>query len=343
MIIVMTVSATEGEIQQVVSAIEKQGMRALIMPGGQRVAIGIPSAISPDIRELLSQNLGGLPGVEHVAHVSRPYKLASREFHCADTVVVIQKIRFGGSQIQVIAGPCSVESYEQMSVAAHEAREAGATVLRGGAFKPRTSPYSFQGLQEEGLRILKRVGQEQGLLTISEVMQPDFVDMVASYVDILQIGARNMQNFPLLIEAGRSQRAVLLKRGPSATLDEFLLAAEYLLSQGNQNIMLCERGVHPLDRNYTRNTLDLSAVPVLKEVSHLPVFVDPSHGVGVSRFVPAMALAAVAAGADGVMIEMHPEPRKALSDGSQSLTPAQFHTLMSKMRQVVLAMGRSLP
>ncbi len=343
MIIVMTVSATEGEIQQVVSAIEKQGMRALIMPGGQRVAIGIPSAISPDIRELLSQNLGGLPGVEHVAHVSRPYKLASREFHCADTVVVIQKIRFGGSQIQVIAGPCSVESYEQMSVAAHEAREAGATVLRGGAFKPRTSPYSFQGLQEEGLRILKRVGQEQGLLTISEVMQPDFVDMVASYVDILQIGARNMQNFPLLIEAGRSQRAVLLKRGPSATLDEFLLAAEYLLSQGNQNIMLCERGVHPLDRNYTRNTLDLSAVPVLKEVSHLPVFVDPSHGVGVSRFVPAMALAAVAAGADGVMIEMHPEPRKALSDGSQSLTPAQFHTLMSKMRQVVLAVGRSLP
>ena len=343
MIVVMAISASTSEIQQVVSAIEGQGMRALIMPGGERLAIGIPSAIPPDKRELLALNLGGLPGVEHVAHVSRPYKLASREFHRADTVVAIRKVCFGGSQIQVIAGPCSVESYEQMSVAAHAVRESGAAVLRGGAFKPRTSPYAFQGLQEEGLKILHEVGQRQGLLTISEVMQPDLVGLVASYVDILQIGARNMQNFPLLIEAGRSAHPVLLKRGPSATLDEFLLAAEYLLSQGNQNVILCERGVHPLDRSYTRNTLDLGAVPVLKDVSHLPVFVDPSHGVGVSRYVPAMALAAVAAGADGVMIEMHPEPRKALSDGPQSLTPLQFQALMTQMRQLGSAVGRSFP
>jgi 3-deoxy-7-phosphoheptulonate synthase len=342
MIVVMTISASAAEIQLVVSTIESQGMRALTMPGGERVAIGIPSAIPPEAREQLSQNLGGLPGVEHVAHVSRPYKLASREFHHADTVVDVGEVCFGGSQIQVIAGPCSVESYEQMSVAAHAAKEAGATVLRGGAFKPRTSPYAFQGLQEEGLKILKEVGQQHGLLTISEVMQPDLVGLVASSVDILQIGARNMQNFPLLIEAGRSAHPVLLKRGPSATLDEFLLAAEYLLSHGNQKVILCERGVHPLDRSYTRNTLDLSAVPVLKEVSHLPVFVDPSHGVGVSRYVPALSLAAVAAGADGVMIEMHPEPRKALSDGPQSLAPAQFRALMTQMRQLALAVGRSL-
>jgi 3-deoxy-7-phosphoheptulonate synthase len=241
-----------------------------------------------------------------------------------------------------MTGPCSVESYEQMASAAQTAKESGATVLRGGAFKPRTSPYAFQGLQEEGLRIMKRVGEETGLVTISEVMQPDLVGLVASHVDILQIGARNMQNFPLLIEAGRSGHPVMLKRGPSATLDEFLLAAEYLLHHDNPRVLLCERGVHPLDRSYTRNTLDLGAVPVLKEVSHLPVIVDPSHGTGVSRFVPAMALAAVAAGADGLIIEMHPNPRQALSDGAQSLTPVQLHAMMSQLRLVAPAVGRSL-
>ena len=340
MIVVMAVSAVEAEIQQVVRAIEAQSLHALIMPGGERVAIGIPSAIPPEVREDLAQTLGSLPGVDHVAHVSRPYKLASREFHRADTIVEVKGVRFGGPQIQVMSGPCSVESYEQIATAAKAAKEAGATVLRGGAFKPRTSPYSFQGLQEEGLKILKQVGEETGLITISEVMQPDLVELIAGYVDILQIGARNMQNFPLLVEAGRSGHPVMLKRGPSATLDEFLLAAEYLLHNDNHQLLLCERGVHPLDRSYTRNTLDLSAIPVLKEISHLPVIVDPSHGTGVSRYVPAMALAALAAGADGLMIEMHPNPPVALSDGAQSLTPAQLQLLMSRLRQLAPAVGR---
>ncbi len=340
MIVVMAVLASEAEIQQVVTAIETQSLHPLIMPGGERVAIGIPSAIPPEVREDLAQTLGSLPGVDHVAHVSRPYKLASREFHPADTVVEVKGVPFGGPQIQVMTGPCSVESYEQMATAAKAAKEAGAIVLRGGAFKPRTSPYSFQGLQEEGLRILKQVGKETGLITISEVMQPDLVELVASYVDILQIGARNMQNFPLLVEVGHSGHPVMLKRGPSATLDEFLLAAEYLLHQDNHQVLLCERGVHPLDRSYTRNTLDLSAVPVLKDVSHLPVIVDPSHGTGVSRYVAAMALAAIAAGADGLMIEMHPSPRVALSDGAQSLTPAQLQLLMSRLCQLAPTVGR---
>ena len=342
MIVVMSVSASEAEIEQVILAIEARSLKALIMPGGERVAIGIPSAIPPDIREGLAQSLGALPSVDHVAHVSRPYKLASREFHRSDTIVEVRGVAFGGPTVQVMTGPCAVESYDQMFEAARVARQAGATVLRGGAFKPRTSPYSFQGLQEEGLKILKQAATEAGLITISEVMQPELVELVGSYVDILQIGARNMQNFPLLVEAGRSHLPVMLKRGPSATIDEFLLAAEYLLHHDNDKVLLCERGVHPLDRTYIRNTLDLNAVPVLKEVSHLPVIVDPSHGTGVSRYVPALALAAVAAGADGLMIEMHPNPRAALSDGAQSLTPEQFQALMLQLRQLVSAVGRHI-
>jgi 3-deoxy-7-phosphoheptulonate synthase len=340
MIVVMSVSAVEDDIRQAVSVIEARGLRALRMPGGERVAVGIPSAIPPDQREPLYQALSVLSGVEHVAHVSRPYKLASREFHRADTVLDIRGVRFGGKQIQVIAGPCSVESSDQVRFAAEAARAAGASVLRGGAFKPRTSPYSFQGLQEAGLKILQQAGREQNLLTVSEVMQHDLVPLVASYVDILQIGARNMQNFPLLVEVGKSGHPVMLKRGPSATLDEFLLAAEYLMHHSNAQVLLCERGVQPLDRSYTRNTLDLNAVPVLKEISHLPVIVDPSHGVGISRYVPAMALASVAAGADGLMLEMHPNPREALSDGAQSLTPTQLQALMPQLRAVAAAVGR---
>jgi 3-deoxy-7-phosphoheptulonate synthase len=341
MIVVMSVSASDAEIQQVVSAIEARSLKALTMPGGERVAIGIPSAIPPELREGLAQALGALPSVDHVAHVSRPYKLASREFHRSDTIVEVRGVAFGGPTIQVMTGPCAVESYDQMCEAARVAKQAGATVLRGGAFKPRTSPYSFQGLQEDGLKILKQAGAEAGLITISEVMQPDLVELVGSYVDILQIGARNMQNFPLLVEAGRSGLPVMLKRGPSATIDEFLLAAEYLLHHDNHKVLLCERGVHPLDRAYTRNTLDLNAVPVLKEVSHLPVIVDPSHGTGVSRYVPALALAAVAAGADGLMIEMHPNPRAAMSDGAQSLTPGQLQELMSRLHRLAPLLGRS--
>ncbi len=342
MIVVMSVAATADEIRQVAEAIEGRSLRALAMPGGERTAIGIPSAIPPELREELARQLEALPGVDHVAHVSRAYKLASREFHRADTVVTIKGAVIGGPALAVIAGPCAVESYEQLSVAAAAVRASGARLLRGGAFKPRTSPYDFHGLQEEGLRLLRRVAEETGLVTVTEVMQPDLVRLVSWHVDVLQIGARNMQNFPLLIEAARSGKPVLLKRGPGATLDEFLLAAEYLLHHGNPNVILCERGVHPLDRAYTRNTLDLNAVPVLKELCHLPVIVDPSHGIGVARHVPAMALAGIAAGADGLMIEVHPHPRQALSDGAQSLDPAQFALLMQRLRQLAPCVGRSL-
>ncbi len=342
MIVVMSVAASEHDVQQVVRTLEDHQLKALPMPGGERTAIGIPSAIPPDLREDLAQLLQSLPGVDHVTHVTRSYKLASREFHPADTVVEAKGCPIGGTCIQVMAGPCSVESYDQMLTSARAAQQAGAGILRGGAFKPRSSPYAFQGLQEEGLKILKAVGEETGLVTISEVMQPGLVDLVVRYVDILQIGARNMQNFPLLIEAGRSGHPVLLKRGPSATIDEFLLAAEYMLHHNNSKVILCERGVHPLDRSFTRNTLDLSAVPVLKEVSHLPVVVDPSHGTGVSRYVPAMAKAALAAGADGLIIEMHPNPRSALSDGAQSLTPIQFQILMEQLRPLAKVLGREI-
>jgi 3-deoxy-7-phosphoheptulonate synthase len=341
-IVVMQVSASEDEVSHVRRVIEARGMRALVMPGGERVAVGIPSAIPPEDRDDLAGQLGALAGVDHVTHVTRPYKLASREFHAADTVVEIGGVRIGGGPIQVMAGPCAVESREQILASARSARAAGATILRGGAFKPRTSPYAFQGLQEKGLRLLRDAARETGLRCVSEVMQPDLVGLVAEHVDILQIGARNMQNYPLLIEAGRSGKPILLKRGPSATLDEFLLAAEYVLHHGNPNVMLCERGVHPLDRSYVRNTLDLNAVPVLRELSHLPVVVDPSHGIGVRRHVPAMAIAAVAAGADALIIEMHPDPAHALSDGAQSLDPGELAALVTRLRAVALSIGRSL-
>jgi 3-deoxy-7-phosphoheptulonate synthase len=341
-IVVMSVSATAEEIQQIAACIEAEGLKPLIMPGGERTAVGIPSAIPPERREDVARLLESFPGVDHVAHVSRAFKLASREFRRADTVVRVRGIVIGGPALQVIAGPCAVESYEQLSAAARAVSAAGARMLRAGAFKPRTSPYAFQGLQQDGLRILKQVGEESGLATVSEVMQPDLVELVAAHVDMLQIGARNMQNFPLLIEAARSGRPVLLKRGPSAAFDELLLAAEYLLHHGNADVVLCERGVHPLDRSYTRNTLDLNCIPVLKELSHLPVVVDPSHGIGVSRHVPAMALAAVAAGADGLMVEVHPNPREALSDGPQSLSPPQFSALMQRLKPLAEAVGRSL-
>lgn len=333
--------ASDAEIDQVCDSIRKRGLEPLLMPGNT-MAIGIPSSIPPDVREPLGQILQILPGVDSVTHVSRSYKLASREFHPADTIVDVGGVRFGQPNVTVIAGPCSIEGYDQLKATAETVQRAGATVLRGGAFKPRTSPYSFQGLAEEGLRIMQQVGKETGIRTISEVMSPDMVETVAKHVDILQIGARSMQNFPLLIEAGKSGHPAMLKRGPGATVDEFLLAAEYLLANGNQNVILCERGVHPLDRTYTRNTLDLAAVPVLKEYSHLPVVVDPSHGTGKAKYVPAMCYAAIAAGADGIMVEVHPDPRESLSDAAQALTPALFEQMMEKLRGFVASAGRSL-
>ncbi|HJP84125.1 MAG TPA: 3-deoxy-7-phosphoheptulonate synthase [Fimbriimonadaceae bacterium] len=331
MIISMQVGASQAQIDAVAEAIRQQGFEPLILPGEDRTAIGVPSALSSDQRTALEGILGALDGVNKITQTSRPYKLASTEFQRNRTVVQSRGVAIGNGSFVVMGGPCSVESYDQFLAAGKIVKETGGKVLRGGAFKPRTSPYSFQGLQEEGLKILKSVGDELDLATVSEVMSGDLVPLVAEYVDILQIGARSMQNFPLLIEAGKSGKPVFLKRGPSATIDEFLLAAEYVLNQGNPNVILCERGVIPIDRSYTRNTLDLSAVPVLKEYSHLPVIVDPSHGTGVARYVAPMAKAAMVVGADGVMIEMHPNPKTALSDGSQALTPEQYKDLMNQL------------
>lgn len=342
MIVLMHRNATAQQVEAVVEAIASHGLKPLNLPGGDHTAIGIASAIPPDLREGLASQLSAMDGVANVVHVSRPYKLASREFHQASTVVRVGDVEIGGDACVVIAGPCAVESREQIFATASAVQAAGARMLRGGAYKPRTSPYSFQGLHEEGLALLLEVRKALGIPTVTEVVDPHDVDEVARHADMLQIGARNMQNFPLLIAAGRSGHPVLLKRGPSATLDELLFAAEYILHHGNDRVVLCERGVHPLDRTYTRNTLDLSAVPVLKEITHLPVIVDPSHGVGHARYVPAMCRAAVAAGADGLIVEVHPSPQTALSDGQQSLTPEQFAETMSSVSRIAAAVGRRM-
>ncbi|HEV2474532.1 MAG TPA: 3-deoxy-7-phosphoheptulonate synthase [Chthonomonadales bacterium] len=342
MMILMDGAATAEQVEAVTARIAGHHLQALRLPGDEHIAIGVASAIPPELREPLTVALAGMAGVERVVQISRPYKLASREFRRVDTVVRVKNVEFGGSRCVVIAGPCSVENRSQIFAAAEAIKAAGARALRGGAFKPRTSPYAFQGLGAEGLKLLKEVGSALDIVTVSEVMAPEDVGLVADHVDILQIGARNMQNYSLLIAVGRSGRPTLLKRGPSASLDEFLLAAEYLLHHGTNDVILCERGVHPLDRSYTRNTLDLSAVPVLKQVSHLPVIVDPSHGTGAARYVPAMARAAIAAGADGLMIEVHPCPQQALSDGAQSLTPEAFAQLVPELRSVAGAIGRDL-
>jgi 3-deoxy-7-phosphoheptulonate synthase len=339
MMVLMKREATEEQIQAVCEAIHEHGLESLVLPGGQRVAVGIPSAIPPELRPVLDQHLSAMEGVDQVIHITRPYKRASRDFHPHDTVVRVGHVEIGGGRFAVMAGPCAVESYEQLSEAARAVKAAGAQILRAGAYKPRTSPYSFQGLQREGLEILRTVAQEVDILTVSEVIDPRDVEMMSEYVDILQIGARNMQNFPLLVEAGKSGKPVLLKRSPSATIDEWLAAAEYLLTHGNEQVMLCERGIVPIDRAYVRNTLDINAVPVIKYHSHLPIIVDPSHGIGHARYVPALALAATAAGADGLLIEVHPHPDRALSDGAQSLTPEAFSHLMAQISALRAALA----
>lgn len=328
----MQVGASPFEIEAVAQMIRERGIEPLVLPGEGRTAIGIPASLSNDQRTDFEAQISAMDGVSKVTQTSHPYKLASREYCKESTIIKVKDVEIGGSQFVVMGGPCSVESPEQFRLAAEHVKNSGATILRGGAFKPRTSPYSFQGLAKEGLKIMREVGDEFGLVTITEVMSGDMVGLVSEYADILQIGARSMQNFPLLIEAGKSGKPVFLKRGPSATVDEFLLAAEYVLSQGNPNVILCERGIMAYDRAYTRNVLDLGIVPVIKEYSHLPVIVDPSHGTGVARYVRAMAKAAMVSGADGVMVEMHPNPKGALSDGSQALTPSVFSDMMDDLR-----------
>jgi 3-deoxy-7-phosphoheptulonate synthase len=337
MIIIMKHGATSAQIANVAARIEQMGCQTHLSEGEERTIIGVIGNGRPLDREQIER----MVGVERTVPILRPFKLASRDFHPQDTVVPINGTRIGDKQLIVMAGPCSVESREQLLESAHAVKEAGAQVLRGGAFKPRTSPYSFQGLGEEGLKILAEAREETGLLVVTEVMEPQTVPLVASYANILQIGARNMQNYALLHAVGEAQRPVLLKRGMMSTVEELLMAAEYILSHGNDRVILCERGIRTFEK-YTRNTLDISAVPLLKQLSHLPVIADPSHGAGKWELVDPLSRAAVAAGADGLMIEVHPNPEVALSDGAQSLKPERFTALMQGLRPVAEAVGRAL-
>ena len=335
MIVVMKVGSSDKEIATVVDRIEAAGLKTHMSQGVERTIIGVVGQIFPELQDMVEM----LRGVDEVIRVSKPYKLSSREFHPLDTTVKVDGITIGGKGIVVMAGPCAVESEEQLFETARAVKAAGATVLRGGAFKPSTSPYQFRGLGEPGLELLAKVKKEVGLPIITEVMTPGEVEMVAKYSDILQVGARNMQNFNLLEEVGKSGKPVMLKRGLSATVQEWLLAAEYVLSQGNEQLILCERGIRTFE-TYTRNTMDVSAIPIIEKVSHLPIIADPSHGTGKWYLVTSMALAAVAAGADGVMVEVHPQPDLALKDGAQSLTFDNFRQLMSQMKSVAKAVGR---
>jgi 3-deoxy-7-phosphoheptulonate synthase len=338
MLIVMHTEASDEQIRRVCDTIQEMGYTARPMPGRQRTTVGL---VGNDGR-VDGSRLEALPGVQEVIHVSKPYKQVSREWKPESTVVRLGSgVAIGADEVVVMAGPCSVESERQILQAAAQVQEAGAVVLRAGAFKPRSSPYSFQGLGIEGLRLLARARAETGLLIVTEAMDPEGADLVAEVADIIQIGARNMQNYSLLKKVGRLNKPVLLKRGLSATIQELLLSAEYILAEGNPNVVLCERGVRGFD-SATRNLFDLSAIPVVKAASHLPIVADPSHGTGHRDMVIPMARAAVAAGADGLLIEVHPYPDRALSDGAQSLYPEQFARLMQEIRLIARAIGRRI-
>ena len=337
MIVVMKVGSTDKEIDGVVKRIESAGLTTHVSQGVERTIIGVVGQIFPELQDMLEM----LHGVDEVIRVSKPYKLSSREFHPLDTTVKVGGVTIGGKEIVVMAGPCAVESEEQLFETANAVKAAGANILRGGAFKPSTSPYQFRGLGEPGLELLARVKKDVGLPVITEVMSTGDVEMVARYADILQIGARNMQNFSLLEEVAKTGKPVMLKRGLSATVQEWLLAAEYILAQGDGQLILCERGIRTFE-TYTRNTMDISVIPIIEKVSHLPIIADPSHGTGKWYLVIPMALAAVAAGADGIMVEVHPHPDLALKDGAQSLTFANFQQLMSQIKYVAKAVGRHI-
>jgi 3-deoxy-7-phosphoheptulonate synthase len=338
MLVVMKHNATDAEIESVVDTILEMGYKARPIPGEQRTAVGL---IGND-GQVDAARLQGLGGVLEVIPVTHPYKQVSREWREEDTIVSLPNgTAIGGSDVVVMAGPCAVEGEKQILDIAHRLREMGATVLRGGAFKPRTSPYSFQGLGLQGLELLAKARAETGLAVVTEALDPDGADLVAEYADIIQIGARNMQNYPLLRRAGRTGKPVLLKRGLSATIDELLLAAEYVLAEGNDDVILCERGIRSFDQ-HTRNLLDLAAIPVVKALSHLPIIADPSHGTGLRAKVTPMGRAAIAAGADGLIVEVHPDPPHAMSDGAQSLYPEQFAELMDQIRVIAKAIGRSV-
>jgi 3-deoxy-7-phosphoheptulonate synthase len=329
MFVVMTVGATEAEVLGVKSHILAEGMTPYDHMGAERTVIAVVGEVGPR-KEVLASRLAALPGVETVTPISRPFKLTSREFHPEDTVIRVMDAVVGDGSLTMMAGPCSVESRDQLFETADAVKAAGATILRGGAFKPRTSPYAFQGLGVEALRYLAEARERTGLPVITEVMEPSQVDIVAEYADILQIGTRNMQNYSLLRDVGRVARPVMLKRGYGATVEEWLMAAEYIVSSGNPNVILCERGIRTFE-TYTRNTLDLAAVPLLHHLTHLPVIVDPSHATGKRWLVKPLAIGGVAVGADGVMVEVHPSPEDALSDAEQQLTPDAFRDLMATL------------
>jgi len=337
MIVVMKVGSSDNDVDAVVKRIESSGLQTHVSQGVERTIIGVVGQIFPELQDMLEM----LHGVDEVIRVSKPYKLSSREFHPLDTTVMVGDLTIGGKEIVVIAGPCAVESEQQLFETASAIKAAGANILRGGAFKPSTSPYQFRGLGEPGLELLARVKKELGLPVITEVMSTGDVELVAGYADILQIGARNMQNFNLLEEVAKAGKPVMLKRGISATVQEWLLAAEYILAQGNGQLILCERGIRTFE-TYTRNTMDVSVVPIIEKVSHLPIIADPSHGTGKWYLVIPMALAAIAAGADGIMVEVHPHPDLALKDGAQSLTFTNFQQLMSQLQHVAEAVGRHI-
>jgi 3-deoxy-7-phosphoheptulonate synthase len=338
MLVVMAHNATPAQIQGVVDAIREMGYEAAPIPGKQRTAVGL---IGND-GKVDAGRLEALAGVLEIIHVSQPYKQVSREWREEPTIIELHNgTRIGGEEVVVMAGPCSVESEAQIVGIAHRLRDAGAGVLRGGAFKPRTSPYAFQGMGEKGLKLLALAREETGLAIVTEALDERSLELVVEYADIVQIGARNMQNFSLLRSAGRAGKPVLLKRGMAATISDLLMSAEYLLAEGNGQVILCERGVRGFDP-ITRNLLDLTAIPVVKGLSHLPIIADPSHGTGLRAKVTPMARAAVAAGADGVIVEVHPDPEHALSDGAQSLFPEQFEEMMTQIRAIAQAIGRDL-
>ncbi len=337
MIVVMQQKATAKQVGGVIKKIEELGFKPHMSQGEEKTIIGLVGSdrhVDPLVFTIL-------PGVEQVVPILRPFKLASREFKPKNSVININGLKIGEDKVIVMAGPCAVESKEQVLETALAVQKAGAKILRGGAFKPRTSPYSFQGLGKEGLEILGYAKEKTGLAVVTEVLEPKDVSLVSQYADILQIGARNMQNFALLEEVGRVNKPVLLKRGMSSTLEELLLSAEYILSQGNYNVILCERGIRTFEK-YTRNTVDISAVPVIKKLGHLPVIVDPSHSTGQRYLVNPISKAAVAAGADGLIVEVHPHPDKALCDGYQSLTFQEFEKLMKELKAITEAVGRAL-
>lgn len=339
MMIIMRTDATPDQIEGVVVKVEQHGLKAHLSKGEERTIIGVVGDGRPFS---LQDQFAYMSGVDRVLPISRPYKLASREFIAENSHFPLDGVQIGGEGVVIIAGPCSVESRSQLLETAHAVREAGGHALRGGAYKPRTSPYAFQGLGEEGLALLAEAREAVGLPIVTEVMTLDQVPLVAKYADVLQIGARNMQNFPLLLAAGISQHPVLLKRGMSATIEELLMAAEYILSQGNRRVVLCERGIRTFE-TATRNTTDINAIPVLKSLTHLPVILDPSHSTGNWQFVEAIARAGVAAGADGLIIEVHAHPDQALSDGAQSLKPERFAELVRQVGEIAKAIGRSVP